>query len=473
MKTFCKDLPKSTACRVITEKVVSQVNPDSLSKVFSQLEGTVILGGNENGLWSGGYSYWMAQPRFIFEFYPGEQNPFEKLDNLLRKFSLQGKPTSLPDGIFCGGWAGFFGYELGRHIENLPEQAEYDLPVPIVRLGFYDKLICYDHTRGEFLLISLQFEDEQGADKKIESLKEILKQAESEKVGFLNDRQSDNFDFSFADSNISEDYYLESVEKIKRYIYDGEVYQVNFSRRFETDFTAKPVDLFLWENRYNPSGYSGYIDGGDFQIVSASPEMFITAFDGEISTKPIKGTRRRFSGKDRAGKNAKNYNELLKSGKEKAELNMIIDLERNDLGRICEYGTIKVTQPRTIETYPTVFHAVATVSGKLRKRSGLTEILKGMFPGGSITGAPKVRSMEVIDELEPTARGVYTSNIGFVGVDGSVCLNIAIRTVIINQGKSYVQVGGGIVADSDPQAELDETLAKGKALMEGIRNLSV
>jgi anthranilate/para-aminobenzoate synthase component I len=200
--------------------------------------------------------------------------------------------------------------------------------------------------------------------------------------------------------------------------------------------------------------------------------MFLTVRDGHISTKPIKGTRRRFSAEGKAGENAKNYDELLHCEKEKAELNMIIDLERNDLTRICEYGTIKVTQPRTIETYPTVFHAVATVSGRLRKGVGLSTILKGTFPGGSITGAPKIRSMEVIDQLEPTARGVYTGNIGFVGVDGSVCLNIAIRTVIINRGKSYVQVGGGIVADSDPCAELDETFAKGKALMEGIKSIS-
>lgn len=472
MKSFFKDLPESTEFSVVTEKVVRQVEPDSLSKVFSRLEGTVILGGNKNSLWNSGYSYWTACPRYVFEFYPGQSNPFEKLDNLLERFTLRDKPADFPDGIFCGGWAGFFGYELGRYIEYLPGQAGYDLPIPIIRLGFYDKLICYDHAKDEFILTALQPAGEPDAGEKIESLKEILARAESEKAAALTGGQSDDFDFSSVKSNMSEEYYLKSLEKIRRYIYDGEVYQVNFSRRFETDFTAEPIDLFLWENRYNPSGFSGYIDGGDYRIVSASPEMFVTVRGRQISTKPIKGTRRRFSSEDKTDENAKNYNELLHCEKEKAELNMIIDLERNDLGRICEYGTIKVTQPRTVETYPTVFHAVATVSGRLRKETGLSDILRGMFPGGSITGAPKIRSMEVIDELEPTARGVYTGNIGFVGVDGSVCLNIAIRTVIINRGKGYVQVGGGIVADSDPYAELDETFAKGKALMEGIKSIS-
>ena len=155
--------------------------------------------------------------------------------------------------------------------------------------------------------------------------------------------------------------------------------------------------------------------------------------------------------------------------KEQAELNMIIDLERNDVAKICEPGTRKVIQPRTIETYPTVFHAVATVAGRLRSEITFCDILKAMFPGGSITGAPKIRSMEIIDETEPTARGVYTGSIGYIGLDGSVCLNIAIRTIIIKNQMAYAQTGGGIVADSDPQAEWDETITKARALLAGIK----
>ncbi len=199
--------------------------------------------------------------------------------------------------------------------------------------------------------------------------------------------------------------------------------------------------------------------------------MFITVTNGVISTKPIKGTRPRVNeSKSSQAKqiNARNFDELVNSEKEQAELNMIIDLERNDLARICKAGTRHISQSRTIESYPTVFHAVATVAGELRDETTFCDVLKAVFPGGSITGAPKIRSMEIIAETEPTARGVYTGSIGFIGIDGSVCLNIAIRTIIIKDEKAYAQTGGGIVADSYPEAEWQETITKARALLGGI-----
>jgi para-aminobenzoate synthetase component 1 len=198
--------------------------------------------------------------------------------------------------------------------------------------------------------------------------------------------------------------------------------------------------------------------------------MFITVNGRTISTKPIKGTRKRLEETSPAAEqiNAENLQQLLTSEKEKAELNMIIDLERNDVARTCKPGTRKVTQPRTIETCPTVFHAAATVAGELRDDVGFCDILKAMFPGGSITGAPKIRAMQIINEIEPTARGIYTGSIGCLGLDGSISLNIAIRTIIIKNKTAYVQTGGGIVADSDAQSEYDETIAKARALVAGI-----
>jgi para-aminobenzoate synthetase component 1 len=203
--------------------------------------------------------------------------------------------------------------------------------------------------------------------------------------------------------------------------------------------------------------------------------MFITVKDRVISTKPIKGTRKRIeeTSVEARQKNAENFQQLLNSVKEKAELNMIIDLERNDVARICKPGTRKVVQPRTIETCPTVFHAVATVAGELRDDVDFCDILKAMFPGGSITGAPKIRSMQIINEIEPTARSIYTGTIGYIGLDGSVCLNIAIRTIIIKNQSAYVQTGGGIVADSDPKAEYDEILVKARALLAGIESVNI
>ncbi|MFA5252594.1 MAG: anthranilate synthase component I family protein, partial [Phycisphaerae bacterium] len=370
----------------------------------------------------------------------------------------------------CSGWIGYFSYELGRYIEKLPETTIDDLKMPLIRLCFYDRLICYDHNKETCWLIALQLpNDIEKPDEKLAGLEQIL--AESQKVTIPSPRPADleTIDFSQIRCNIDKDYYFDAIEKIKRYIYDGDVYQINFSQRFECDYNASPIELFHWQNHFNPSPYSAYIDAGGFHIVSASPEMFITIADGVISTKPIKGTRPRIN---ETSADAVNFHELINSEKEQAELNMIIDLERNDMARICEYGTRKVIQPRTIESYPTVFHAVATVAGQLRKKITFCDILKAMFPGGSITGAPKIRSMEIIDETEPTARGVYTGSIGFLGIDGSICLNIAIRTIIIKAGIAFAQTGGGIVADSDPQAEWNETITKARALLAGINSVN-
>jgi para-aminobenzoate synthetase component 1 len=451
-----------------------------------------ILGANPAKIDADRFSYWAAEPREMFEFWAGQKDPFVKLNRILNKYNLEldarrtthNAKTELPKGMFCGGWIGYFSYELGRYIEQLPQTTIDDLEMPLIRLCFYDKLITYDHTEGIFWVIALQLlGDIEEPEEKLAYLEKTL--AESQKIQIERPIPAnlEATDFSQIRCNINKDYYLQTIEKIQHYIYDGEIYQVNFSQRFECDYNSRAIDLFHWQNHYNPSPYSAFIDSGDFQIVSASPEMFITITDGYITTKPIKGTRPRIKDADKSL-----ATELLTSKKEQAELNMIIDLERNDVAKICEPGTRKVIQPRTIESYPTVYHAVATVTGQLRQDVTFCDCLRAMFPGGSITGAPKIRSMEIIDETEPTARGVYTGSIGFIGLDGSVCLNIAIRTIIIKgkpvlsgygsalrrdesqvEGKAYAQTGGGIVADSDPEAEWQETITKARALIAGIK----
>ncbi|MFH1717964.1 MAG: anthranilate synthase component I family protein [Planctomycetota bacterium] len=442
------------------------------------LKSASILGGNTAKTDADGFSYWAAEPREVFDFEAGQGDPFDKLQKVLAKYVIdrhQGDSAGLPPrGAFCGGWIGYFSYELGRYIEKLPETAIDDVGMPLIRLCFYDRLITYDHVEKTFWLMALKLPgDVEQPEEKLAALEQLLD--ESQKIRVSQPRSSDlaNIDFSRLRHNMDKEYYLRTVDKIKRYIYDGEVYQINFSHRFECDYNAMPVELYHWQNHYNPSGYAAYIDGGSFHVVSASPEMFITIADGLVRTKPIKGTRPRFDEAAHAGSQAKqinavNYNELLHCEKEQAELNMIVDLERNDVAKICRPGTRTVVQPRTIETCPTVFHAVATIAGRLRNEISFCDVLKAMFPGGSITGAPKIRSMEIIDETEPTARGVYTGSIGFIGIDGSVCLNIAIRTIIITGQKAFVQAGGGIVADSDPQAEWQEMITKARALLAGI-----
>ena len=469
---------KQISCRLHCREIRVSIDLAALSEVFAGLESASILGGNVAKADAGGFSYWAAEPREIFEFRSGQKEPFPKLLRVLGKYQLEDAGRNdLPEGIFCGGWIGYFGYELGRYIEKLPETAIDDLGMPLIRLCFYDRVIAYDHNEGAFWLIALELPgDCVGPDEKLAGLEQLLGKAAKTSVPLPSPADLDEIDLSQFRCNMDKDYYLRMLGKIRRHIYDGDVYQINFSQRFECDYSAEAIDLFHWQNLYNPSGYAAYIDGGDFRIVSASPEMFITISDGFIRTKPIKGTRRRIcptpENRVQAKQiNEKNYHELLHSDKERAELNMIVDLERNDLARICVPGTRSVIQPRTIETYPTVFHAVATVAGQLRSGVGLCDILRAMFPGGSITGAPKIRSMEIIDQTEPTARGVYTGSIGYIGLDGNVCLNIAIRTIIIAGAKAFAQTGGGIVADSDPEAEWAETITKARALLAGINSV--
>jgi para-aminobenzoate synthetase component 1 len=454
------------------KKITGSIDLDLLNQFFAALPNPVILGGNTAKENADGFSYWAAKPVEIFKFWTEDKNPFGKLQRALNKYKLaRGDSDNLPEGIFIGGWIGYFGYELARFIERLPDNAVDDLQLPLIRLCFYDRFIAYDHIRKECLLIALQLQpDDKTVEEKIAGLERDLNRSQGLTIKEPKEAQFSEPDFSKISCNMDKQFYLRAVEKIKRYIFDGDVYQVNFSQRFECDYEAAPLDLFCWQNRFNPCGFSAYIDGGDFAIVSASPEMFLTIKNGIISTKPIKGTRPRV-GDEAAGKkiNERNCRELDDSPKEQAELNMIIDLERNDLARICVPGSRKVIQPRTIEVYPTVFHAVATVEGLLRSDVNFCDCLRAVFPGGSITGAPKVAAMKIIDQLEPTQRGIYTGSIGFIGLDGNVCLNIAIRTIIIKGKKAFVQTGGGIVADSNPEDEWQETLTKAGALIAGIR----
>jgi para-aminobenzoate synthetase component I len=467
--TTLQTVKKQSACDLHSKIKSAETNLDSLSEVFSALPGASILGGNSSKETADGFSYWMAIPKEVFEFHAGQVAPLEKLQKVLDKYKPAKPP--LPNGMFTGGWVGFFGYELGSHLEPVPCTNADELRLPLIQLCFYDRLIAYDHREKTFRLVILELDnDTETPQQKLSFLETLLDKARTVRVPTPPPADIENTDFSQIHSNMTKDYYLRAFEKIKRHIYDGNVYQINFSQRFDCQYNARPIDLFHWLNRYNPSPWSAYIDAGDFQIVSASPEMFITVKDGIISTKPIKGTRKRLEETSAEAKqiNTENLQQLIDSVKEKAELNMIIDLERNDLARICVPGTRKVTQPRTIETHPSIFHAVATVAGKLRDDVNFCDILKAVFPGGSITGAPKIRSMQIINETEPTARGVYTGSIGYLGLDGSVCLNIAIRTIIIKNKSAYVQTGGGIVADSQPMAEWNETLVKARALLAGI-----
>jgi para-aminobenzoate synthetase component 1 len=261
--------------------------------------------------------------------------------------------------------------------------------------------------------------------------------------------------------NFTRPEYLAAVRLAKRHIRDGDIYQVNLSQRFSARLEGDPWDLYQRLRAINPASHACYIKFPDLIVAGSSPELFLRVRGRDVLTQPIKGTRPR-------GRTATEDRllraELGASEKDRAELSMIVDLERNDLGRVCAYGSVRVTEHARIEEHPTVFHSVSSVVGRLDDGRDLVDLLRATFPGGSITGCPKIRAMEIIDTLEPTARGPYTGSVGWLGANGDAELNISIRTFTITGGTVSYQVGGAIVADSDPAAEYRETLDKGRAL---------
>ncbi|MHC4982601.1 MAG: aminodeoxychorismate synthase component I [Planctomycetota bacterium] len=384
-----------------------------------------------------------------------------------------------PDAGYLPGWIGYVGYEVGRLIERLPGAAVRDTHLPEMHLAFYDAVLVYDAVPGRWQLVELVFEEApKGAGQAAAVLREITARAETGPAEVppapaeLADARAQS-DVVAGVSNFTPDEYRRAVAKCVDYIAAGDIFQVNLSQRFTFETTASPMAIYQSLRRRNPAWYAAYLSfesqGRPCAVLSSSPELFLRVRGDRVITRPIKGTRPRVGDEvmDAAARA-----DLLASPKDNAELAMIIDLLRNDLGRVCRYGTVRVAEGRRLETHPTVFHLVGTVEGRLCEGVGPAELLKATFPGGSITGAPKIRAMEIIDELEGLARGVYTGCIGHVGVDGACEWNIAIRTVVWDDGRAHVQVGGGIVADSSPQAEYDETLDKARAIKEALALLT-
>jgi para-aminobenzoate synthetase component 1 len=376
---------------------------------------------------------------------------------------------------YAPGWIGYVGYEVGRHVERLPGRAGRDTHLPDLRLAFYDALLLYDALEGRWSLVQLRLDPAPpGAGAAAPVLREIADRARHVPHG-PPPAPTDRADAARrpaaddARANFRPDEYVEAVARCVGYIAAGDIFQVNLSQRFAIDSAPPPMAIYQALRERNPAWYAAYVpfraDGHRCAVVSSSPELFLRVRGRRVTTRPIKGTRPRVG---RLDADAAAEADLLASPKDNAELAMIIDLLRNDIGRVCEFGSVRVTEPRRLETHPTVLHLVGTVEGLLRPDVGPAECLRATFPGGSITGAPKIRAMEIIDELEPVARGVYTGCIGIVQVDGSCEWNIAIRTIVCDGGRALVQVGGGIVADSDPLGEHQETLDKARALLEAI-----
>jgi len=344
-------------------------------------------------------------------------------------------PVPVDGPPFKGGWIGFLSYDLGRCFEILPAKACNDLRWPLFAFTWHERVLAHDAGTGRNYVCSAKAPPGATSEWKIDSVR--------------------------AESAAGRIDYERAVKTALDYIAAGDVFQVNLAQRFELPMRRKAADVYREMRRRYPAGFGALLDYGDHELLSNSPELFLRVDGGrKVTTRPIKGTRPRREGMER---------ELRESAKDQAELNMIVDLERNDLGRVCEIGSVKVTNPREIETLPTVYHGVATIDGQLRNDVGLVELLQATFPGGSVTGAPKIRAMEIIDELEPVRRGPYCGAIGYLSADGQMEFNIAIRTIVVNDGKAYVSVGGGIVADSNPADEYEETIVKAQAMFEVLK----
>jgi para-aminobenzoate synthetase component 1 len=391
-------------------------------------------------------------------------NPWHVLDALMARYELLDE-VDLPFPL--GGCFGYWGYDLKNFVEpKLPRRAVNDLELPDCQVGFYDSLVAFDHQLGTVCLIATGL----GVDG---SRSELNAQRQREfwkvQLGSEGTQPAVTSGASGAcgesSSNLSRDEFVARVEQAQRYIRAGDVYQVNLAQRLAASNAPPGWDLYQRLAAVSPAPFSAYLDCGRFQIASSSPELFLRLSGAHILTRPIKGTRPRASD---ATRDAQLTYELQTSAKEMAELVMITDLLRNDLGRVCEYGSVQVPELVRLERYPQVQHLVSTVEGRLRAEMTHFAAFASCFPGGSVTGAPKIRAMEIIDELEPVARGPYTGAIGYLGFNRESQLSIAIRTAIMLDGTAFFHAGAGIVADSIPLAEYDETLAKARGFVEAL-----
>ncbi|WP_162007890.1 anthranilate synthase component I family protein [Heliorestis convoluta] len=368
---------------------------------------------------------------------------------------------------FCGGIVGGLSYDMGRHFERLPDQTIDDLDLPDLLFYWVDDAILFDHLEDTVTIVALQWPREtyEITAKRLQDYVDQLDFIKPLPEGKWTDKKKAYEETISVKPNVSAQQFTEMVKSCQEYIRAGDIFQANLSVRLETDVTAHAWSVYQILRQINPSPYSCYLDFGDWQVVSSSPELLVRLQEGLAETRPIAGTRKR--GKTSIEDEAM-AEELLHNEKEEAEHVMLVDLERNDLGRLCQFGTVEVNQFKVIEYYSHVMHLVSNVRGILRPDQDVFDLIQATFPGGTITGAPKIRSMEIIEELEPTKRSFYTGSIGFIGFDGTMELNIVIRTLLFKAGLAYVQAGAGIVADSLPEREYKESLRKAEALLRAV-----
>ncbi|GAF14253.1 para-aminobenzoate synthase, aminase component [Bacillus sp. JCM 19045] len=386
-----------------------------------------------------------------------EGDLLQSLEEVLKPYSVDKMADACGPPI-QGGALGYISYDVVRQIEKLADQAQDDLLFPEIYFLVFEDLFVYDHEE-HLLWICVNGSSEVDLLKRVQAYKEQWKYADKDSKDEQANREHKSIDG--VKTTFSEDEFGQAVRTIKDYIRAGDVFQVNLSVRHSRPLQAEPIEVYKQLRSFNPSPYMSYMHTPEHQIVSASPELLVKKRGTELSTRPIAGTRSR--GKTPA-EDAELEHELTTDEKERAEHVMLVDLERNDLGRVSSYGSVEVDELLVVEKYSHVMHLVSNVKGQLAKGLSLFDCIRATFPGGTITGAPKVRTMEIIEELEPVRRGIYTGAIGWISFHGDMELNIVIRTMVCQDGQAYVQAGAGIVIDSNPVQEYKESIKKARAL---------
>ncbi len=484
--------------RPLLQEIATAHTPESLVENLRlsrrnevKADGVVLLRTTQFDLPSARYSFVAANPFLTFRSFGSRceisrhsppitrhtqfGNPWHLLDALMARYELL---DEIDSPFPLGGAFGYWGYDLKNFTEpKLPRRAVNDLELPDCHVGFYDSLVVFDHRLGKVCIVSTGLtadgsRSEERAQEKLEFWRKKLSAENEGRAGsplpaevLVSTERRARSGAPNLQSNLSRAEFIAAVERVQRYIRAGDIYQVNLSQRLTAPCELSGWELFQKLSAVSPAPFSAFLDcdGGErhcrFQIASSSPEQFLRMSGSHIVTRPIKGTRPRDADPTR---DAQLAYELQTSAKELAELVMITDLLRNDLGRVCEYGSVQVPELAKLEKFAQVQHLVATVEGRLRKDVTHFAAFASCFPGGSITGAPKFRAMEIIDELEPVSRGPYCGAIGYLGFNRESQLNIVIRTAICRDGVTHFNVGAGIVADSDAEAEYEETLAKAR-----------
>ena len=473
----------------LVKELVPAPSVDTCTAKLASLPGCLLLDSsmrilNDGDQPLGRYSFLMADPFQTIQIPLGSEQPFVEIGRLLDQFTSPTIPNLPP---MQGGLAGFFSYDLNQSIEKIDPVAHNEFQLPAIVLAAYDLVIAWDHQLNRTWMISHGFpetspeDQEKRAQSRIKFFSNVL---ESEEVSHSNNDQphlSEDLALEVSNalnvdgptdlkSNFSKQHYIDTVQRCIDYIFAGDVFQINLSQRLLHPSNCDSLELYRRLKNCNPSPFGGYFDISGItdcpaQIISASPERLCSVRDRIVETRPIKGTRRR-TGQPMVDIQARE--ELLASEKDRAENTMIVDLMRNDLSIVCESDSVRVGQLCELEEYQSVLHLVSSVEGKLKPSKNLIDLVAAIFPGGSITGAPKVRAMEIISELEPCARGAYCGSMGYLGFDGSADLNILIRTITASQGWWQIPVGGGIVSHSIPQKEYEETWTKAAGMLRAV-----